>query len=132
MDSISQEEFDKAIELVPERNKEEKVITEQEFETMLRDMQSPVHAQKQLAVQIKIFLDKRIKDEMMKNGYLGENTRKWIETYNNILEKLQKALHGDKTLNLHVHDITHGDIAAKMREAVVIVDEQKKKKKESE
>jgi len=130
MKEISQEEVDKAMAIAPER-KEEKEITVKDFEQLLTDMQNPVNAQKEIAVKVKLFLDKRIKDEMEQKGVLGDNTRKWIETYTALLEKLQRAIHGDKSLNLHVHQVTHGEIAAKMREFIVI-GEKKKKKKESE
>lgn len=120
MEEISNEQLEKAMEMAPIRIKEDKEITEEDFTKMLKDMQNPVNSQKEIAVKIKIFLDKRIRDEMDKNGVLGDNTRKWIETYTSLLEKLQRAIHGDKSLNLHVHEITHGDIAAKMREVVVL------------
>jgi hypothetical protein len=132
MEEISREDFEKAMEIAPKRIKtEEEEITEEKFQEMLKDMQNPVNSQKEIAVKIKIFLDKRIKDEMDKNGVLGDNTRRWIETYTTLLEKLQRAIHGDKSLNLHVHKITHGEIAAKIRE-YTIVGEKKKKKQEEE
>lgn len=121
MDNISNEEFEKALSQIPERTESEKNISEIDFNEMLKKMQNPAMAQKELAVQIKLFLDKKMDDEMKKNGCLGENTRKWIETYNNILEKLQKSLHGDKSVNLHVHKVSHGEIAAKIRESIKII-----------
>ena len=134
MDKISQEEFDEAAALKPEKIGEEaNELTESEFNKLLEEMQNPVQAQQRIAVQIKTFLDKRIKEEM--NGpkkVLSDHTRRWIETYNNILEKIQKALHGDKSVNLHLHKVTHSQIAAKMRESVVIIEEKEKKKKEKE
>ena len=135
MESISAEELDRAMKMAPERVKEEKKITEDQFFEMLKDMQNPVNSQKEIAVKIKVFLDKRIEDEMDKNGVLGDNTRKWIETYTTLLEKLQRAIHGDKSLNLHVHEITHGDVAAKIRESsekVFVIKEQGEKKKNKE
>jgi len=131
MEEISREDLEKAMKMAPKKVEPEKEITAEEFNKMLKDMQNPVNAQKEIAVKVKLFLDKRIKDEMNRNGVLGDNTRKWIETYNSLLEKLQRAIHGDKSLNLHVHQITHGEIGAKMRE-YVITGEKKKKKKESE
>lgn len=131
MEEISREQLDAAMKMTPKRTELEKEITEDEFQNMLEDMQNPVNSQKEIAVKVKLFLDKRIKDEMTKNSVLGDNTRKWIETYTTLLEKLQRAIHGDKSLNLHVHQITHGEIAAKMRE-YIIVGEKKEKKKESE
>ena len=116
MEKISEDDFKKAVELMPERKKEV-MITDEEFEEMIKKMQNPINAQKELAVKIKVFLDKRIENEMEENGCLGENTRRWIETYNNILQRLQSAIHGDKSVSLHVHKVTHGDINAKIREA---------------
>ena len=117
MDKISQEEFDKAAaEIQPEKIKSKEVaVTENEFNKMLEEMQNPVQAQQRLAVQIKTFLDVRIKKEMEEKSYLTDHTRRWVESYNNILEKIQKALHGDKSVSLHLHRVTHSQIAAKMR-----------------
>ena len=119
MDEISQKEFDNAAEKPSGKVVEEiKELTESEFAKILEEMQNPVQAQQRLAVQIKTFLDKRIKEEMKKKGFLSDHTRRWVESYNNILEKIQKALHGDKSVNLHLHKVTHSQIATKMREAM--------------
>ncbi len=123
MEEISIKQLDEAMALAPER-KEEKVITDKDFTKMLQDMQNPVNSQKEIAVKVKIFLDKRIKDETENNGFLGDNTRKWVDTYTSLLEKLQRAIHGDKSLNLHVHQISHGEIAAKMRENIISIDKE--------
>ena len=120
MKEVSNEELEKAMKMVPERKNREKEITPENFEQMLQDMQNPVNSQKEIAVKVKLFLEKRIDDELEEKGVLGDNTRKWIETYTSLLEKLQRAIHGDKSLNLHVHQITHGEIAAKMREAIIV------------
>ena len=130
MDEISQEEIDKASALHPEKLKDEaKELTESEFNNLLEEMQNPVQAQQKLAVQIKTFLDKRIKTEMnSEKGVLSDHTRRWVESYNNILEKIQKALHGDKSVNLHLHKVSHSDISAKIRESVFEIAKIKKKK----
>ena len=122
MDKISQKEFDKAAALHPEKLEDEtKELTESEFAALLEEMQNPVQAQQNLAVKIKAFLDKRIKAEMnqegAKKGILSDHTRRWVESYNNILEKIQKALHGDKSVSLHLHKVSHSQIAMQMREA---------------
>ncbi len=117
MDKISQKEFDKAAASAPKEIRDEiKELTEEEFAKLLEEMQNPVQAQQRLAVQVKTFLDKRIKEEMKSKGFLSDHTRRWVESYNNILEKIQKALHGDKSVSLHLHKVTHSAIAAKMRE----------------
>ena len=119
MDNISQKEFDKAAASRPEKPKNEnKELSETEFKGLLAEMQNPVQAQQKLAVQIKTFLDGRIKEEMRSKGYLTDHTRRWVESYNNILEKIQKALHGDKSVTLNLHKVTHSQIATKMREAM--------------
>ena len=123
MDEISQKQFDKAAALHPEKLGDENAeLTENEFKLLLNEMQNPVQAQQELAVKIKNFLDKRIRKEMnqegSKKGILSDHTRRWVESYNNILEKIQKALHGDKSVSLHLHKVTHSQIATKMREAM--------------
>jgi hypothetical protein len=120
MEEISQKDFDKASALPEEKiengNHE---LTESEFAKLLEEVQNPVMAQQHLAVKIKSFLDKRIKEEMATKGVLSDHTRRWVESYNSILEKIQKSLSGgDKTVNLHLHAVSHSQIAAKMREAV--------------
>jgi len=119
MDEISQKEIDEAVALSPEKiDEESNELTESDFKKLLEEMQNPVLAQQHLAVKIKNFLDKRINEEMNGKGFLSDHTRRWVESYNNILEKIQKALHGDKNVSLHLHKVTHSQIAAKMREVM--------------
>lgn len=121
MQIVGKEKFDKADDMPKPVKKGDlvspdiKELSEQEFSKMLEDMQNPVEAQKRIAVQIKNFLDQRIKDEMKKNGFLSDHTRRWVETYNNVLEKIQKALYGDKSVNLHLHKVTHAHISQQIR-----------------
>ncbi len=133
MDEISQKQFDKAKALHPKKIEDDyKGLTESEFAKLLEEMQNPVQAQQHLAVKIKSFLDKRINDEMRDKGFLSDHTRRWVESYNNILEKIQKALHGDKSVNLHLHKVSHSDISTKIRESVVVIENSKKEKKKVE
>lgn len=119
MDQIDEHAFKNAKRLPPlesEKKEELAELSEREFNQMLLDMDNPVMAQKRIAVQIKHFLDSKIKKEMEK-GNLSDATRRWVESYNNILEKIQKALHGDKSVSLQIHKISHADIATKIRES---------------
>ena len=118
MDKSSQKELEKAAAGYPEKVLDEpKEITEEEFKRLLEEMQDPVLAQRHLAVNIKVFLDRIIKIESAsEKGILSDHTRRWVESYNNILDKIQKALYGDKSVNLHLHKVTHSQIAAKMRD----------------
>jgi len=119
MEEITEEHLNKVISLLPEKKPEPSIadVSDEDFKQMLEDMNNPVHAQKHLAVQIKLFLDQRVAKEHREKGFLTDSTRRWVETYNNILEKIQRALHGDKSVNLHLHKVTHGQVALKMREA---------------
>lgn len=115
MEIIDEKKFEEA-EIIELQNQEN--VTDAEFQKLLEDMQNPVEAQKHLAVQIKMFLDKRIKEEMDEKGVLGDLTRRWVESYTGILEKIQKALYGDKSVNLHMHNIvSHTQIASKVRQS---------------
>lgn len=130
MDEISQEEFDKASAIEPEKiEKQEPDMTDEEFQKLLDSMNNPVDAQRSLAVQIKLFLDKRIEKEKNSERGLSDGTRRWVESYLKILEKIQSALHGDKSVNLHLHKVSHSDISSKIRESIFDIKEKKKKKK---
>lgn len=90
-------------------------IDEESMDKMLKILEQPVEAQKHLASQIKISLDYRIKVELENKGSLSETTRKWVDTYTNLLNILQKSTFGDKHVNLNLN-ISHAQLAAKMRE----------------
>lgn len=121
MDIIGKDDFDDAEKLpLPEPEKPtaapgQKEITDEEFQALLIKMKNPVEAQKELAVQIKTFLDHQMKKEMSEKGYLSDFTRRWVSQYNDLLEKIQKSLYGDKSVNLHLVKVSHSDIAQKVR-----------------
>jgi hypothetical protein len=121
MEIVDKDKFDGAKNLPKPVKKEDladsdiRELNEKEFKQMLEDMQNPVKAQQHLAVQIKNFLDQRIGKEIKEKGYLSDHTRRWVESYNSILEKIQKALYGDKSVNLHLHKVTHSQIAEQIR-----------------
>ena len=114
MDFIDEKTYDKA-ELLPALH-DDKVMNAEEFESLMKQMSNPVIAQKEMAVKLKHYLDKRIENELRTKGILSDHTRRWVESYNNFLDKIQKALYGEKSVNLHLHKVTHSQIAAKIRE----------------
>jgi hypothetical protein len=118
MEIITKEKFEEAAQLKPVLNVDATAgeMTEEKFEQLMKDMQNPVNFQKEIAVKIKYSLDLQIKLDLEKQGVLSDHTRRWVETYNKILEKIQSAIHGDKSVNLHIHKVSHGDIAARLRE----------------
>ena len=118
MEMITKDKFEQASELAPILKEGAMLdeMTDEKFQTMLKDMQNPVNFQKELAVNVKFSLDHQMKMDIQKNGVLSDHTRRWVESYNKILDLIQKNLHGDKSVNLHIHKVSHGDIAARIRE----------------
>lgn len=121
MENIDESKFNSAKDLpaIPGKSTGLNIaeLSDADFNSMLTSMQNPVDAQKHLAVQIKHYLDNKIDHEMKSKGFLSDHTRRWVDTFNSLLEKIQKALYGDKSVNYHVHKISHSDIATKVREA---------------
>jgi len=120
MEIIKEEEFKSANDLPLVEREEFKDIgglTESEFKNLLEDMKNPIKAQKYLAVQIKNYLDQKIAEELKNKKILSDHTRRWVKVFNEILDKIQKAMYGEKSVNLHIHKVTHAQIAMKMREA---------------
>ncbi len=135
MEEIDKEKFEQAKDM-PSVNSIEsdgqiKQPTIEEFKELLEKMKDPLKAQQEIAAKIKNFLDQRIEYEIKQNGSLSNGTRMWVESYNSLLEKIQKAMHGDKSVNLHLHKVSHSDISEKIRESVFDLEiaEEKKKKK---
>lgn len=120
MDKIDEGKYNEAEKIKdnekPNKNKKF-VITAKNIEKNLIEMENPTLAQKKLAVKLKLFLDKRINEELSKKGMLSDSTRRWVNSYNSILEKIQKAMNEDKGVNINLHTVSHSDIAAKLREA---------------
>lgn len=138
METVSKKKFDRAKALSKKENVgiDLTVLSEEEINNLLVEMENPVKAQQRLAVQIKHFLDHRIKAEMKDKGFLSDHTRRWVESYNNTLEKIQKALYGDKhanlNLNFNANKISHADIAQKIRGIEAHADNRKRGKRRDE
>jgi hypothetical protein len=90
-------------------------LSDSEFSAMLKKLENPVDSQKELAIQVKVFLDAQIKKELADPGYLSDYTRRWISEYNDILDRIQKNTHGSLNVDLHIHSVSHSMIAAKVR-----------------
>lgn len=139
MEEIDKEKFDSAKDLpsvdAEVQPRKLKQPTKEEMEILFKQMQDPVNAQQEIAAKIKNFLDNRMELEITNSGSLSSNTRMWVETYNNLLEKIQKAMHGEKSVNLHMVKVSHSDISEKIRESIYDLEkveeteEEKKKKK---
>lgn len=103
-------ELDRAFD--PRSGKE---LSPEEFNSLLVKMNTPSEAQKEIAAHLSVFLSRQVKREMSEKGALSDYTRRWVSEYNNLLSSLQKSLYGDKSLNLHVHSVSHHDISRKIR-----------------
>lgn len=136
MEIIGREKFEEAKNMAPTLRKESKPVqySKSQMEEMMSDMENPVKFQKELAVKIKVSLDHQMKIELETKGLLSDHTRRWVESYNKILDRIQVAIHGDKSVNLHLHKVSHSDISNKIRESVIELEplEKKSQKTESE
>jgi hypothetical protein len=137
MEEISRKDFEAAKDMVPTMKETAKIqeLTQEKFEEMMTELQNPVKFQKEMAIKIKVFLDHQIEKEMREKSVLSEGTRRWIDIYYKALDKIQSAIHGDKSVNIHLHKVSHSDVSTKIREAVIEiapVPEKKKKTRKSE
>ena len=123
MEVLNRENFESAKEMVPTLRDESKLepLSPEKIEEMLAEMESPVKFQKELAVKIKVALDHQMQLELKTKGILSDHTRRWVDTYTKILDRMQSAIHGDKSVNLHLHKVSHSDISTKIRESHIEV-----------
>jgi hypothetical protein len=114
-------------------------ITEEEVNALKGNFDTPVEEMKIIAAKVRFFLDNRIKREFREKQTLSDFTRRWIKEYNELLERIQKAIYGEKSVNVTMGKITHMHIASLMREyedipadknKIKVILEEKKKKKE--
>jgi len=119
MDIIEKDDFDEADAdgLIPESESPagQKLMSQEEVDKVLKKMDQPVESLKEMAAKIKIFLDSRMKDEYEGKGYLSDYTRRWVVVYNDLMDRIEKALHGEKSVHLHLGKITHAHISGLMR-----------------
>ncbi len=88
----------------------------EEFGKLVKNMNHPLEAQKELAARVKTFLDFQTERELAEKGVLTDFTRRWIKTYADLLDAIHKNAFGEKKVNLHLHKVSHGDIANKIRQ----------------
>ena len=91
------------------------MLSKSELATLVKMHDKPLESQKELAAKIKHYIDIEMAKELEKNGYLSEYLRRWVDVYNNMLDGLHKKMFGDKSVSLHLHKISHADVAAEMR-----------------
>lgn len=123
MKEISEAEFNATTPLVIVTEKS-KLATirenEDEWNKLLKEMETPLNAQRELATKMKIFVDEQIEADIKGYNKITESTRKFIQDYNNMLSNLHKNTFGDKT-SVDIN-ISNSMIASKIRQASKIVD----------
>ena len=118
MDMIKKEDLD-SVDLTNEEGlgpADTPIMTKDDIKAVVKKMDQPVELQKDLAARLKLFLDKRIREEMKNKGYLSDFTRRWVKEYNDLLDRIHRNLYGDKSVHLHLGKVTHAHIASAMRE----------------
>jgi len=116
MEIIKKDEFDKAEELPEPKPDSLGLISGDKFKEMMEQFKNPVDFQREIAARIKSFLDVQIQRDLEKFKFLSDLTRRWVRQFNDMCDSIQKAYHGDKSVNLHLHKVvSHGQVAAKIR-----------------
>jgi len=117
MEIIDKSQFDKAPEVPTPEDDPTKVpiLSEKEVNIIIKKLEQPVDLQKELAAKLKLYIDQRMEKELSEKGYLSDFVRRWISEYNELLDRIQKNLYGDKSVNIHLHKVSHSNISAMMR-----------------
>jgi uncharacterized protein with von Willebrand factor type A (vWA) domain len=114
MDMIPAEDFNNTEPAEAKTESQDFKVSDAEIEAIINDLKDPLQAQLRLAAQLKNFLDKQIATDFANKGSLSDHTRRWVETYNTVLNDLRKTL-SSKEGTAATHTISHSDIAAKIR-----------------
>jgi len=131
MDIISEEDFEN-IEVSKTEKSKVQPLTEEKFKQLMKDLKNPVKIQQGLAARIKHYLDVVIDKELTDEGKLSQSTLSWVRQLNAMCDSIHKEIHGDKSVNLHLHKVSHQDIAAKVRAAnkeIVVIDNANRRRK---
>lgn len=116
MDDFDPEKHKGTITVLDEEQKMFVPFTSDEVSTVIKRLEDPLNLQKELAAKVHLFLNRQIDIETQSLGKLSDTTRKWITEYNDMLDKIQHAQFGEKTLHVHVQKISHSTIAQLMRQ----------------
>jgi len=121
MDIIDKDDFDKAEELTSEEYKEAektKIFSKEDIKALQEKLDNPVELQQELAGKIKKYIDNRMAEEHEENGFISEYTRKWVLVYSDVLDKINKALYGEKSVNITLNKVSLADVGAAMRKVI--------------
>lgn len=76
----------------------------------------PVEMQREMAVRLRRYIDDRMHKDILESGKLSSQTRTFIELYNEICDRVHRNTFGDKAAVLHLHKVSHGQIASMVRQ----------------
>ncbi len=124
MREVTEEEFNntKPLDIIVLNKSKLATIKDDEVEwnKLLKEMETPLNAQRELATKMKIFVDEQIEKDIKEYNGIRESTRRFINDYNIMLTNLHKSTFGDKT-SVDVN-ISHSMIASKIRSASKYID----------
>jgi len=105
----------------------------EELKKLIEDMNQPVEKMKELAAKLKNYIDFKIMQEQTAKGTISDFTRKWIKEYNDLLDRIQKAMYGEKSTSINIHKVSHADISSMIRQySNVSISEKEKEEIEDE
>jgi len=117
MEIIDKEKFDNApaVEVPEDDPTNVPLLSKSDVDIIIKKLEQPVELQKELAAKLKLYIDQRMAEELKTKKYLSDFLRRWISEYNELLDRIQKNLYGDKSVSLHLYKVSHSTISAFMR-----------------
>ena len=117
MEIIDKEKFDNApaVEVPEDDPTNVPLLSKNDVDIIIKKLEQPVELQKELAAKLKLYIDQRMAEELKTKKYLSDFLRRWISEYNELLDRIQKNLYGDKSVSLHLYKVSHSTISAFMR-----------------
>ena len=115
---IVDEKTFKETKVVKVKKKGTALVSKKEMTEMMKSFDKPVELQKEVAMKIKAYIEERIEVELEEKKVLTESTRKWVEIYNSLLDKIHKNIYGDKSTHINVK-VSHKDITRRIRKHMV-------------
>lgn len=121
MKEISLEDLNSVSSVIPSKNNKNFIVSRDfsgiSTEQLQKEFETPIEKQKELAAQLNAYISQKLEIEYQEDQRISDHTRRFMELYSDLLDKIHKNIYGEKSTNLHLHKITHADISKKIREA---------------
>lgn len=92
-------------------------IDEKDLVKVRAEIRDTVGSMIDTAVQIKSYVDQRIKYELSQSNHLSRDLRQWIELYIDLMDRIHRNIYGTKSTQ--EIKISHSSIASAIRESQV-------------